>query len=91
MERVFGCDTAKRDWLLTNRHFDLLDMAEVFDDEKRFDVVDTRFDYGEERRVTVGRALGAVFTVVYTMRDTVTWLITAWPANRKERGIYGSD
>jgi uncharacterized DUF497 family protein len=52
--------------------------------------VDERFDYGEERRVTIGKALGAVFTVVYTMRDPVTWLITAWPANRKERERYAS-
>jgi uncharacterized DUF497 family protein len=31
---------------------------------------------------------GSVFTIVYTMRGDVTWLITAWPANRKERARY---
>ncbi len=89
MERVFGYDPAKRDWLIANRGLDLLDMSDVFEDENRLDVVDTRFDYGEERRVTVGRALGGVFTVVYTVRKPLVWLITAWPANRKERDVYG--
>lgn len=65
-------------------------MAEVFADPRRLDYPDLRFDYGEERRVAIGRAHGRVFTVVYTMRGPVTWLITAWPANRKERDRYGS-
>lgn len=89
MERVFACDPAKRAWILVERGFDLLAMAEVFADRRRLDYPDARFDYGEERRVTIGRALGRVFTVVYTMRGPITWLITAWPANRKEREHYG--
>ncbi|MCJ2141876.1 BrnT family toxin [Methylobacterium sp. E-066] len=89
MERVFSCDSGKRALLLEARHFDLLDMAEVFADDARLDLLDDRRDYGEERRVTIGQALGGIFTVVYTMRGPVTWLITAWPANRKERTRYG--
>ncbi|MGU3330048.1 BrnT family toxin [Methylobacterium mesophilicum] len=93
MERVFSCDSGKRALLLEARHFDLLDMAEFFADDARLDLLDDRRDYGEERRVTIGQALGGiftvVFTVVYTMRGPVTWLITAWPANRKERARYG--
>jgi len=65
-------------------------MAEVFSDKHRLDYPDSRFDYGEERRITIGMALGRIFTVVYTMRGPVTWLITAWPANRKERARYGA-
>lgn len=60
----------------------------MFDDPRRLDTVDVRKDYGEERRLTVGRALGIVLTLVYTRRGAVTWLITAWPANRKERLRY---
>lgn len=89
MERLFGGHPGKRAWLQQERGFDLLDMAEVFADCRRLDAVDHRFDYGEERRVTVGVALGSIFTVVYTMRGSTTWLITAWPANRKERARYG--
>lgn len=89
MERLFACDPKKRELLQQSRFFDLMDMAEVFADEKRLDLADNRYDYGEERRVTIGVALGAIFTVVYTMRGPVTWLVTAWPANRKERARYG--
>lgn len=77
MERLFGCDPAKRAWLQQERGFDLLDMAEVFVDGRRLDAADRRFDYGEERRITIGASSGSVFTVVYTMRGPTTWLITA--------------
>jgi uncharacterized DUF497 family protein len=89
MDRVFGCDPQKREVLLQTRSFDLLRMAEVFDDRRRLDFTDQRFEYGEERRVTIGMALGRLFTVVYTVRGPVIWLITAWPSNRKERNRYG--
>lgn len=90
MDEVFACDPKKRASLLRERGFDLLDMAEVFADGRRLDYPDARFDYGEERRVTIGRALGHLFTVVYTRRGPVVWLITGWPANRKERERYGT-
>ncbi|NVO17431.1 MAG: BrnT family toxin [Rhodoplanes sp.] len=90
MERVFDCDPKKRSWLLAERGFDVRDMAAVFADPKCLDFVDRRRDYGEERRVTIGQALGRVFTVVYTMRGPVTWIITAWPASRKEREHYAA-
>lgn len=89
MEPLFACNPRKRASLLQARGFDLLDMAEVFADRRRLDFPDLRFDYGEERRVAIGMALGRVFTVVYTVRRPVTWLITAWPSNRKERERYG--
>ncbi len=89
MDLIFECDPAKRALLLQAREFDLLDMAEVFEDPRRIDFPDLRFDYGEERRVTIGSALGRVFTVIYTKRGQVIWLITAWPSNRKERIRYG--
>ena len=88
MERVFACDPAERTALLRERGFDLLELTEVFADRNRLDFLDARFDYGEERRVTIGIGLGRIFTVIYTVRDPVTWLITAWPANRKERERY---
>ncbi len=88
METVFECDPRKRTSLIEVRGFDLLDMAEAFVDPRRLDVPDLRFDYGEQRRVTIGMALGRLFTVVYTRRGPVIWLITAWPSNRKERERY---
>lgn len=90
MEPVFACDPRKRAWLLSERSFDLMDMVEGFSDRRRLDYADRRFDYGEDRRVTIGRVQDRIFTVVYTMRGPITWLITAWPSNRKERQRYGT-
>jgi len=89
MDPVFQCDAAKRASLYRARKFDLLDMAEVFADPRRLDFPDLRFDYGEERRVTIGLALGRICTVIYTRRGPITWLVTAWPSSRKERSRYG--
>ena len=89
MERTFDCDRSKEAKLLAERSLSLRSMAAVFHDEKRIEFVDTRMDYGEERRVTTGQVRGELFTVVYTMRGEVTWLITAWPSSRKERARYG--
>lgn len=88
MEPIFECDPGKRALLLRARRFDLLDMAEVFADARRLDFPDLRLDYSEERRVTIGRTLGRIFTVIYTRRGPITWLITAWPSSRKERERY---
>ncbi|GJE77254.1 BrnT family toxin [Methylorubrum suomiense] len=46
---------------------------------------DTRKNYGEVRMKAVGEFGGDFYTVVYTDREAVRWVITAWPANRKER------
>ncbi len=89
MDTVFQCDPAKRASLFQARRFDLLDMAEVFADPRRRDFPDLRIDYGEARRITIGLALGRIFTVIYTKRGPITWLITAWPSSRKERNRYG--
>jgi hypothetical protein len=89
MRRTFDCDQSKEARLVAERKLSLRSMGAVFQDEKRIEYVDTRADYGEERRVTIGQVRGEIFTVVYTMRGEVTWLITAWPSSRKERARYG--
>jgi uncharacterized DUF497 family protein len=89
MERTFDFNPRKRATLIARRGIDFLVVSAVFDDRQRIDWADTRFDYGEERRVTTGKVSGDFFTVVYTMRGDVTWLITAWPSSRKERARYG--
>lgn len=49
---------------------------------------DTRQEYGEVRMIAVGEVEGDFYTVVYTDRDAVRWIITAWPSNRKERALW---
>jgi uncharacterized DUF497 family protein len=60
----------------------------VFLDPMRLDFRDARRDYGEERRITIGRVGKAVLTLVYTMRGETCWIITVWPASRKQRKRY---
>ncbi|MDB5558362.1 MAG: hypothetical protein JWQ36_1296 [Enterovirga sp.] len=86
--RLFDCDPHKREWLIAERGLDLLSLLPIFDDGARLDFEDRRRDYGEVRRVTVGEVRGRVFTLVYTLRGEVTWLITAWPSSRRERTFY---
>jgi uncharacterized protein len=88
MDRIFACDPAKRASVRRERGVDLLAMGAIFADKRRRDYPDLRFDYGEARRIAIGTVRGRVFTVVYTMRGPVTWLITAWPSSRKEREHY---
>jgi uncharacterized protein len=66
-----------------------------FDDAQRIfdgftvDAVDDRADYGEERIISVGLLDGiAILTVIHTDRNNVCRIISARPANRRERKYY---
>lgn len=63
----------------------------VFIDPDRITAVDDRFDYGEERLVTLGQTLDGILVVVTTERDEgrSMRLISARKANRRERKTYG--
>jgi uncharacterized protein len=88
MDRQFACDPGKRERLIAERGIDLLRLSAVFLDSRRLDFPDRRYDYGEERRISIGTMRERVFTVVYTIRGPVTWLITGWSSSRKERQLY---
>jgi uncharacterized protein len=60
----------------------------VFLDELRLDAVDDRRDYGEERRLTLGKIEGRLYVVAYTPRGKVIRLISARKANERERRHY---
>jgi uncharacterized DUF497 family protein len=62
--------------------------ARVFLDPHRCDREDTRQDYGEERRITLGQIEGRVFVVAYTRRRRVIRLISARKANGRETKQY---
>lgn len=62
--------------------------ARVFLDEQRLDAVDDRRDYGEERRLTLGKIEGRLYVVAYTPRSQVIRLISARKANERERRHY---
>ena len=53
------------------------------------DTLDDRFDYGEERIISIGILAGVVvLTVVHTDRENSCRIISARQANRKERKRY---
>ncbi len=55
-----------------------------------FTWIDDREDYGEVREISIGIAGGiAALVVVHTDRHDLTRIISARPASRAERRIYG--
>lgn len=57
----------------------------VFLDPHRVDAEDERRDYGEKRRLALGRIEGRLFVVAYAPRGPVIRLISARKANERER------
>jgi hypothetical protein len=49
---------------------------------------DDRFDYGEERLVTLGLLAGRLVVVAHSPRDHGTRIISMRKGNRREREIY---
>lgn len=85
----FDWDDSKDSQNRAARGLPFQEAAGVFGDPMRLDWVDTRRDYGEERRKTIGRVGNIHLTVVYTLRGAVVRIIAAWPSSRKERSRYG--
>jgi len=50
---------------------------------------DTRFDYGEERRITVGLLRDRMVVVVWTWRGEDRHVISMRKANERERVRFG--
>jgi len=65
-------------------------IATMFFDPARITATDDRFDYGEERLVTLGRTDDGVLIVVATERDhdRTIRIISARKASRRERSRY---
>ena len=85
-------DPAKSEQNLTERGFDFVFAALIFTGPT-LERIDTRQDYGEVRRVALGKADGIPLTVVYTDRaeagEVVRRIISARVSNRREREAYG--
>ena len=60
----------------------------VFLDPHRLDSEDSRRDYSEERRLTLGKIEGRLFVVAYTPRGKLIRLISARKANEREQRQY---
>lgn len=77
-------DPAKRDATLQERGLDFADARIVFmGREATLD--DTRFDYGEIRRITAGFLAGRMVVVVWTPRGNARHIISMRHAHAKEQ------
>jgi uncharacterized DUF497 family protein len=66
---------------------DFADAAVVFAGPT-FDTVDDRFDYGEDRILTVGVLAGRMMIVVWTARGSARHVILMRKANEREQEKY---
>ena len=85
--QAFDWDEDKR---LTNirRHaIDFIDAITVFDSDT-VTIEDNRFEYGEQRFITLGLLRGRVVVVVHTDRKSTTRIISARKATKNEQIIY---
>ena len=83
----FEWDEAKRRINLTRHGIDFLDIPPVFDGLTA-DLVDERYNYGEERLFTLGLLNGEVVAIGYTQNGDLIRLITARRASRNEEIKY---
>ncbi len=83
----FQWDEAKRQKTIQERNVDLLKAARIFENRVLISR-DGRQDYGELRYRAVGMLEEECFVVIYTERDGVIRLITAWKGGRDDRARY---
>lgn len=61
---------------------------QVFNDAFAIEFLDDRRDYGEERRILIGKAKDVILFVVYTERHEVIRIISARRAAKHEQEAY---
>ena len=64
------------------------DFATLIFKRETIDIVDARREYGEVRIRAIGAVADRILAVVYTDRGGVRRIISARPANRKERETW---
>lgn len=88
---IFEWDDQKAKQNIAKHGMSFEDARLVFFDPNRITFMDTRFDYGEERWITLGCFHDRVCVVVYTeIQDgDIIRIISARKANSRERKHYG--
>ena len=85
----FDWDPAKARRNLAAHGIDFEDVKRAFLDPFRPEVIDDRFDYGEERLQILGASFGDILFVVTVFRDEdLCRIISARPATRAESSRY---
>ena len=83
----FEWDEAKRKENLAKHGVDFADLPVLFDG-LTVTVIDQRYDYGEDRLITVGVVQGIVITLAHTETDVVIRFISARKATSDEEEDY---
>jgi uncharacterized DUF497 family protein len=83
----FDWDEDKRLINAQNHAIDFEDATAIFDGDT-VTVEDDRFDYGEQRFITLGLLEGRVIAVVHTERGAITRIISARKATKYEQITY---
>jgi len=89
MEHVqFEWDNNKNKLNMANHEIDFNDVMDVFLDDHRIVRQDKRKDYGESRYKAIGKLGPYVLSVIYTVRNDVTRIISARRASKNETKDY---
>lgn len=80
-------DPAKRDWTLQERGLAFEDAESVFEG-RCINWPDRRFDYGEDRIVSVGYLGQRMVVIVWMQRGDMRHIISMRKANAREIKIY---
>lgn len=80
-------DPAKRATNLAKHQIDLAEAEAVFAGDT-LTVEDDRYDYGEQRFITIGRLAGRMVVVVWTPRGAARRIISLRKANDREQATY---
>jgi uncharacterized DUF497 family protein len=84
---IIEFDAEKREKTLMERGLDFADSAKVFAG-LHFVARDDRFDYGEERFITVGYLVDRIVVLVWTPRNDARRIISMRYANDREISRY---
>lgn len=83
----FDWDENKRLANIRNHAIDFVDAIAIFDSDT-VTIEDNRFEYEEQRFITLGLLRGRVIVVVHTDRKFTTRIISARKATKNEQIIY---
>lgn len=83
----FSWSEVKRQANLTDHGLDFVDAPGVFDGVT-YTFEDDRFDYGEQRFVTLGLLDGMVVSIVHTESPRFIRIISFRKATKREQAIY---
>jgi uncharacterized DUF497 family protein len=84
----FDWTPAKCDKNIAERGIDFADVVVGFADPMKKVAKDDRKDYGEQRFNMLAVVKGRLFHITFTGRGTVTWIISARKANKREQRRY---